>query len=72
MGWEFLDSGFKVLFSADIPSIISKHVKEDILVFLKEQNLELKDIRNFIFHPGGKKVLQAYEEALQMKNDFLK
>ena len=30
MGWEFLDKGFKVLFSQDIPTIIHKNVLTDI------------------------------------------
>jgi len=72
MGWEFLDTGFKVLFSSDIPSIIEKNVRNDITSFLDKQHLKLSDIKNFIFHPGGKKVLTAYEEALEVKGDFLK
>jgi len=72
MGWEFLDKGFKVLFSSDIPSIIAKNVNNDITAFLEKQELKLSDIRNFIFHPGGKKILTAYEEALDVEGDFLK
>jgi alkylresorcinol/alkylpyrone synthase len=72
MGWEFMDSGFKVLFSRDIPSFIGKNVKKDVVSFLSEQELGLNDIKNYIFHPGGKKVLEAYTESLGIKNDFLK
>jgi len=72
MGWQFTDTGFKVLFSSDIPTIISKNVRNDITSFLDKHNLKLSDIKNFIFHPGGKKVLTAYEEALEVKGDFLK
>lgn len=72
MGWEFLDAGFKVLFSSDIPTIIAKNIYNDVTSFLNKNNLEISDIRNFIFHPGGKKVLTAYEEALGVKGDFLK
>lgn len=72
MGWEFQEQGFKVLFSQDIPTIISKNIYEDVISFLKKNNLELSDIKNFIFHPGGKKVLTAYEEALPVEGDFLK
>lgn len=71
MGWDFQDTGFKVLFSKDIPSFIHQHIKNDIDSFLAKQNLELKDIKNFIFHPGGKKVLDAYRDALQVEGDFL-
>jgi len=72
MGWEFLDKGFKVLFSQDIPTIISKNIGKDVSSFLEKQQLKLSDIKNFIFHPGGKKVLTAYEESLLVDGDFLK
>ena len=72
MGWEFLDKGFKVLFSQDIPTIISENIKNDVDSFLEKHQLTLSDIKNFIFHPGGKKILTAYEEALSVKGDFLK
>jgi alkylresorcinol/alkylpyrone synthase len=71
MGWEFQDTGFKVLFSKDIPTFINEHVLEDITEFLSKHQLQLSDIKNFIFHPGGKKVLDAYTEALAVGNDFL-
>ena len=71
MGWDFKDTGFKVLFSKDIPTFINTHVKEDIDRFLTSQGLEINDIKNFIFHPGGKKVLDAYADALGVEGDFL-
>lgn len=72
MGWEFLDTGFKVLFSHDIPTIIADNIRADVTSFLNKHELKISDITNFIFHPGGKKVLTAYEEALQVEGDFLK
>lgn len=71
MGWDFKDTGFKVLFSKDIPTFIHENIRGDIDAFLAKQNLELKDIKNFVFHPGGKKVLDAYADALQVPGDFL-
>lgn len=72
MGWEFLDKGFKVLFSQDIPTIISKNIHKDVCSFLEKHQLEISDIKNFVFHPGGKKILTAYNEALKVEGDFLK
>ena len=72
MGWEFNDKGFKVVFSKDIPTFIHEHIKEDIVEFLGKHQLQLKDIKNFVFHPGGKKVLDAYTDALAAEGDFLK
>lgn len=72
MGWEFLDKGFKVLFSQDIPTIIEKNIGKDVATFLEKNQLTINDIKNFIFHPGGKKVLTAYEQTLMVQGDFLK
>jgi len=71
MGWDFMNSGFKVLFSQNIPTIISKNIHSDVTSFLTKNQLKLPDVKNFIFHPGGKKVLMAYEEALDLKTDSL-
>ena len=71
MGWDFTNNGFKVLFSPGIPALIAGNVREDVTSFLAKQRLPLSAIKNFIFHPGGKKVLGAYEEALAAEGDFL-
>jgi len=71
MGWDFMDSGFKVVFSKDIPALISANIKEDITGFLSGHGLQLSDIKNFIFHPGGTKVLQAYTDALNLQQEDL-
>jgi alkylresorcinol/alkylpyrone synthase len=72
MGWDFGEEGFKVIFSKDIPTFIHQNIKQDVDAFLQKQGLQLSDISNFIFHPGGKKVLDAYVDALQVEGDFLK
>jgi alkylresorcinol/alkylpyrone synthase len=72
MGWDFTNNGFKVLFSKDIPEFINENVRNDIDNFLSKLGMKLNDIKNFIFHPGGKKVLDAYANALEVGGDFLK
>lgn len=71
MGWEFLSEGFKVVFSEDIPTIIRHNIADDVAGFLAKNGLQLGDIKNFIFHPGGKKILTAYAETLAVEGDFL-
>lgn len=71
MGWNFTDRGFKVLFSSGIPDLIAGNVRNDVTDFLLKYELNIPDIKNYIFHPGGKKVLGAYEEALRAEGDFL-
>ncbi|SOC41910.1 type III polyketide synthase [Ureibacillus acetophenoni] len=69
MGWDIKNDGFHVIFSKDIPSIITKWLGPFIHDFLLENGVSQKDINHFIAHPGGKKVLKAYEDALNLTTD---
>jgi alkylresorcinol/alkylpyrone synthase len=69
MGWKVKDNGFYVVFSKDIPSIIRQSFKEIVLSFLQKHRLTVEDIQHFIAHPGGKKVLEAYCDSLQLSQN---
>lgn len=71
MGWDIIDTGFKVIFSRDIPSIVREYVNPNIKEILDIHNLELNDISHYITHPGGLKVINAYEESLALTNGKL-
>lgn len=64
MGWEVKDTGLYVVFSRDIPNVIRTWLKPNVDEFLNRNHLTGEQIKNFIAHPGGKKVLQAYVDAL--------
>ncbi|MBU9721235.1 MULTISPECIES: type III polyketide synthase [Bacillaceae] len=64
MGWDVTNEGLQVIFSRDIPNVIKEWLKPNVEQFLEKQGIELRDIKHFVAHPGGKKVLEAYEQAL--------
>jgi alkylresorcinol/alkylpyrone synthase len=66
MGWDIRNEGLFVIFSRDIPSIIEEWLKPHVEQFLHKYHLSIKDIEYFIAHPGGKKVLDAYERTFQI------
>lgn len=70
MGWEVKNDGLFVVFSKDIPSIIEKELKPAVFQFLSEQQLQMANIDHFIAHPGGKKVLDAYEASLSISSEM--
>lgn len=70
MGWELKNEGFHVIFSKDIPTIIKKWLKPNMDEFLLKNKWAANDIQHFIAHPGGKKVLSAYSESLQMEKSL--
>jgi alkylresorcinol/alkylpyrone synthase len=63
MGWDIRDDGLFVIFSKDIPSLIHTWLRPQVQSFLQQHGLAFDDISHFIAHPGGKKVIEAYEEA---------
>lgn len=71
MGWNFKNDGFELLLSPKIPALIKRKLKDAVEKFLAKNLLGIGDISHFILHPGGSKVLQAYQECLQLKNGKL-
>ncbi|MGG0656252.1 type III polyketide synthase [Rummeliibacillus pycnus] len=71
MGWRIEDNGLHVIFSKSIPSIIEKWFTPFLKSFLQKNEQSITNINRFIAHPGGKKVLAAYETALGLSKELL-
>ncbi|NGQ93859.1 type III polyketide synthase [Brevibacillus sp. SYP-B805] len=72
MGWEVTNDGLKVIFSRDIPTLVKQRMRGCVDTFLTQHRTELPQLSRFILHPGGAKVLTAYQDALGMAADQLK
>jgi alpha-pyrone synthase len=66
MAWHIGDYGFEMALSAYVPNIIKSGINKFILRLLSHQNYTLADIDFFAIHPGGKKILEAFEKALEI------
>ncbi|MBS4209817.1 3-oxoacyl-[acyl-carrier-protein] synthase III C-terminal domain-containing protein [Bacillus sp. FJAT-50079] len=66
MGWDIKDHGLYVVFSKSIPSIVEKWLEPNVQQFLTSNGIDKEDIAHFVAHPGGKKVIAAYEKALRL------
>ena len=62
MGWEVLDDGLRVVFSRRIPDVVATQLAPVVEHYLKR---EAASPTRHAFHPGGTKVLEAYEKALR-------
>jgi alkylresorcinol/alkylpyrone synthase len=65
MGWDISESGFQIVLSADVPKVVEEHLRADVDAFLGERGLGRADIASWVCHPGGPKVLEAMEKALE-------
>ncbi len=71
MGWDVAEDGLKALFSRDIPTLVRAEMGGLVRQFLAANGMTLADIRQFICHPGGVKVINALEEAFELQTGTL-
>ncbi len=71
MGWDVVDSGFKVVLSSQVPQVVKDNIARDVDAFLADQGLARGDIRHWVCHSGGPKVLEAFESSLELPKDAL-
>lgn len=64
MGFDLRDSGFHILLSKDVPEMIGKDIKELVHGFLERQHRKREEIKGWILHPGGARLLSNVEAEL--------
>lgn len=66
MGWSLDHDGLRVRFAKHIPTIVRDVVPAFVRRMLDEHDRDRGALRHFVVHPGGTKVLKAYERALAL------
>ena len=66
MGWDLIETGLKVQLSKSVPTIVRTKLRDDLEAACANLNLDFPDLQHFILHPGGAKVLDAFEEVLDL------
>jgi alkylresorcinol/alkylpyrone synthase len=61
MGWDVQDEGLSVVFSRRIPELLERDLAPVVQQYVKRED---RTPQRYVFHPGGAKVLTAYEKAL--------
>jgi alkylresorcinol/alkylpyrone synthase len=71
MGWDVGAGGLKIVLHAGVPDVVRTHLAGDVRRFLADHGLSRDDIGWYVAHPGGPKVLEALEEALDVDREAL-
>ncbi|HTN38993.1 MAG TPA: 3-oxoacyl-[acyl-carrier-protein] synthase III C-terminal domain-containing protein [Arachidicoccus sp.] len=64
MGFDLTDAGLKMVLDIEVPNVIEQHFERILYPFLDKNKKKMQDIDHFIFHPGGKKIIQKVESLL--------
>jgi alkylresorcinol/alkylpyrone synthase len=72
MGWEFQDDGMQLVLSPELPAVVQAELPALVEGFLAAHNLERQDLKHFVTHPGGARVIDAYRQALQLSDADLR
>ena len=71
MGWDVGDTGFQIVLAASVPDVVRQFIRDDVDGFLSEHDLRRSDIQQWICHPGGPKILTAFEDCLALPDNAL-
>jgi alkylresorcinol/alkylpyrone synthase len=71
MGWKISEKGFRITLSPQVPVLIREHLGGDVDAFLADHGHKRSDIKSWVLHTGGPKVLEAAAAALDLYNGQL-
>ena len=64
MGFDLRESGFHIVLSKDVPQMVRDRIKELTDAFLSRSGLGRAEVKTFLLHPGGQKLLSYMQEEL--------
>lgn len=71
MGWNVSERGFRIVLSVEVPKLIRDNLGHDLDSFLSDNGYQRSDLRSWVLHTGGPKILDATAEALDLHNGEL-
>jgi alkylresorcinol/alkylpyrone synthase len=71
LAWRLGSAGFRIVLTAELASVVGRHLRQDVSAFLAARGLTIGDITSWVCHPGGPKVIDAVEQGLGLPADAL-
>ncbi|MFY7877896.1 MAG: type III polyketide synthase, partial [Pirellula sp.] len=71
MTWKIGDHGFQMTLSSQVPKRIEEELRAPLENWLETLGVSTKEIRQWVVHPGGPRILDAVEEAIGLGSESL-
>jgi alkylresorcinol/alkylpyrone synthase len=69
MGFDVTGTGLRIVLDAQVPAVVNRYIREDVDAFLADHGLTRRDVEWWVCHPGGPKVIEALEDALEIPRE---
>lgn len=67
MGWDLIETGLKVQLSRSVPDVVYEKMRGNLGDACDSLGMDFEELEHFVMHPGGAKVLDAFEEVLGLE-----
>jgi alkylresorcinol/alkylpyrone synthase len=71
MTWKIGDHGFQMTLSSQVPMRIEGELRAPLETWLGTLGVSTKEIKQWVVHPGGPRILDAVEEAIGLGSESL-
>ncbi len=71
MGWKIGNTGFEMVLSSDLPKIILEHAVPALKTMIASAGLTAAGIAHWALHPGGRAILDALQEGLELTEEAM-
>jgi alkylresorcinol/alkylpyrone synthase len=71
MGYDVGTTGFELVLSKDLATVVEQHIAEDVNSFLGAHGLRSTDMGAWVSHPGGPKIIEAINRSLDLSPEAL-
>ncbi len=71
MGWDFVGQEMQLVLSPRLPTLIRQELRPLIDDFFTAHGVNRAEVRHFITHPGGARVIDVYRDVLDLHGDEL-
>ena len=71
LAWRLGSDGFRIVLTADLADVVAQHLGAGVSTFLEEHGLTVDEIRSWVCHPGGPRVIDAIQESFGLPGNAL-
>jgi alkylresorcinol/alkylpyrone synthase len=66
LGWRLGSDGFRIVLTAELADVVERRLAGSVTSFLAAHGLTADDVKSWVCHPGGPRVIDAVQKSLEL------